>query len=102
MPSSLPVPDPSAECHVHKFGGSSLADAARYRLATELIDDDAHTCLVVVSAMQGTTDALLALANAPRANTAWPGAWLALRTRQLAAASRLDPGAVQGTCDTIG
>src|SRR3546814_14450545 len=75
MPSSLPVPDPSAECHVHKFGGSSLADAARYRLATELIDDDAHTCLVVVSAMQGTTDALLALANAARANTAWHGPW---------------------------
>src|SRR3546814_6053999 len=86
MPSSLPVPDPSAECHVHKFGGSSLADAARYRLATELIDDDAHTCLVVVSAMQGTTDALLALANAARANTAWHGAWSALRQRHLDAA----------------
>src|SRR3546814_5890936 len=100
-PSSLPVPDPSADCHVNKFGGSSLADAARYRLATELIGDDAHTCLVVVSAMQGTTDALLALANATRANKAWHGAWSALRQRHLDAASALDPGDVHGLCAEI-
>src|SRR3546814_1123464 len=51
--------------------------------------------------MQGTTDALLALANAARANTAWHGAWSALRQRHLDAASALDPGDVHGLCAEI-
>src|SRR3546814_14490181 len=51
--------------------------------------------------MQGTTDALIALANAARANTAWHGAWSALRQRHLDAASALDPGDVHGLCAEI-
>src|SRR3546814_19427194 len=51
--------------------------------------------------MQGTTDALLALANATRANKAWHGAWSALRQRHLDAASALDPGDVHGLCAEI-
>ncbi len=43
---------------VHKFGGSSLADAARIRRAIELVGEECPV-LVVVSAMQGVTDRLL-------------------------------------------
>lgn len=96
MSSPLPFPEPSAGCHVHKFGGSSLADAALYRAATELIDDDARTRLVVVSAMQGTTDALFAMVKAARANGEWYAAWSALRQRHLDTASTLDPDDAHG------
>src|SRR3546814_10524245 len=44
---------------------------------------------------------LFALANAARANTAWHGAWSALRQRHLDAASALDPGDVHGLCAEI-
>ena len=47
---------------VHKFGGTSLASAARYRGAAQiLIDRDERPCAVVVSAMGGLTDALVEL-----------------------------------------
>jgi bifunctional aspartokinase / homoserine dehydrogenase 1 len=58
-----PVSDPSASI-VHKFGGSSLADAARIAHVADLLvarDDDPQ--VVVVSAMQGVTDALIELAR---------------------------------------
>ena len=58
----------------HKFGGSSLADAARIRhVADLLIADDAHQQIAVTSAMQGTTNALIALSDAAAAGNA-PGA----------------------------
>jgi len=48
---------------IHKFGGSSLADADRYRRVAELLLDYGDDRIgVVVSAMSGTTDALLRLA----------------------------------------
>jgi len=34
---------PHPLCHVHKFGGSSLADAAHYRAVAALIADGART-----------------------------------------------------------
>jgi aspartokinase/homoserine dehydrogenase 1 len=48
---------------IHKFGGSSLADAGCFRRVAQLMLDrhDARTG-VVVSAMGGMTDALLRLA----------------------------------------
>ncbi len=47
---------------VHKFGGSSLADAACFqRVAEILLSTDSHPQVAVVSAMGGMTDALLAL-----------------------------------------
>jgi bifunctional aspartokinase / homoserine dehydrogenase 1 len=48
----------------HKFGGSSLADAARIAHVAELLTArDDRPQLVVVSAMQGVTDALIELAR---------------------------------------
>ena len=49
---------------VHKFGGTSVADAERYQAAAEILlsrqQAGARTA-VVVSAMSGVTDALLEL-----------------------------------------
>jgi bifunctional aspartokinase / homoserine dehydrogenase 1 len=53
-------PQPTA----HKFGGSSLADAARIaHVADVLTARDDATQVIVVSAMQGVTDALIELVN---------------------------------------
>ncbi len=50
---------------VHKFGGSSLADAARIaHVADLLLARDDQPQVIVVSAMHGVTDALIALAHA--------------------------------------
>lgn len=71
---------------VHKFGGSSLADASRIRALPRLLDGDGAPRLVVVSAMQGATDALIALAEAASAGREWAPLWQALRERHLQAA----------------
>ncbi len=50
--------------HVHKFGGASLADSAAVRHAVEIIRSHRREpTVVVVSAMAGVTDALLAVAR---------------------------------------
>ena len=50
--------------HIHKFGGSSLADAQCFdRVAGLLLDDQTSRIGVVVSAMGGVTDALLRLVS---------------------------------------
>ena len=49
--------------HIHKFGGSSLADDDCFRRVAKLLLDYPEDCIgVVVSALAGTTDALLGLA----------------------------------------
>ena len=64
MDSSQPAPL-LPPCRAHKFGGSSLADAERIRhVAGLLLADDAPRQLAVSSAMHGTTNALVALADA--------------------------------------
>lgn len=73
----------------HKFGGSSLADAERLRAAAALLEDGADVRIVVVSAMQGVTDALVALGDAARAGRDWPPDWDALRQRHLSTADTL-------------
>ena len=56
-------PSAAGQCRAHKFGGSSLADAGRIRhVAGLMLDADEDRQVVVVSAMQGTTDALIGLA----------------------------------------
>src|SRR6185437_4656679 len=53
----------------HKFGGSSLADSVRIRHVADLVRGRAEaTQVVVVSAMQGVTDALLTLTDAAAQN----------------------------------
>jgi bifunctional aspartokinase / homoserine dehydrogenase 1 len=49
--------------HVHKFGGASLADSTAVRRAVEIIQSHRAPTVVVVSAMAGATDALLAVAQ---------------------------------------
>src|SRR6185503_818703 len=50
--------------HVHKFGGASLADSAAVRRAVDIIQShQREPTVVVVSAMAGVTDALLAVAR---------------------------------------
>lgn len=53
---------------VHKFGGTSVGDAARMRSVASIIADAAHDARVVVvaSAMSGVTDALVHAAEAAR------------------------------------
>ncbi|HEX5420774.1 MAG TPA: bifunctional aspartate kinase/homoserine dehydrogenase I [Gammaproteobacteria bacterium] len=46
---------------VHKFGGTSLADASCFRLVADIVTSRADNLAVVVSAMRGTTDQLLQL-----------------------------------------
>lgn len=96
--SSSPPSEPSPDaCRVHKFGGSSLADAARMSAIGALLDDGGGTRLVVVSAMQGTTNALVALADAAREGCDWVPDWEALRQRHLEAAEILDRGGLRET-----
>ena len=55
----------SAGWTVHKFGGTSLADADRYRAACETVlsQRSDERVAVVVSAMSGVTNALIESAN---------------------------------------
>ncbi len=81
---------PALACHVHKFGGSSLADAERIRALARLVGDDARLRPVVVSAMHGTTNALVALADAAQAGGDWKPGWETLRQRHLDTASAFE------------
>ncbi len=76
---------------VHKFGGSSLADARCIDHVAGLVaarDDDAQA--VVVSAMAGVTNSLLAAAaDAARAEPRWSRALEALRRQHLETAGEL-------------
>ena len=82
----------------HKFGGTSVADARRMRAVAALLaarGDEAQ--VVVVSAMKGATDALIALAEGAAARDGdWRHRWEALRTRHLDVAHAI-PGAEGGT-----
>ncbi|HLR33159.1 MAG TPA: hypothetical protein VK074_11760, partial [Fodinibius sp.] len=54
--------------HILKFGGTSLQSAAFVEQAARVVIDRARTArpFVVVSALEGVTDALMALADNPR------------------------------------
>ena len=93
---------PAAMTRVHKFGGSSVADAARIAVLAPLVDDGADVRAVVVSAMAGTTNALVAMAEQAAAGQDWSAAWSALRERHLATADTLDPDARHGLRDAVG
>ena len=55
----------STEWTVHKFGGTSVADADRYRAACEIVlsQRSGERVAVVVSAMSGVTNALIEAVN---------------------------------------
>jgi aspartokinase/homoserine dehydrogenase 1 len=80
---------------VHKFGGASLADSAAVRQAVDIIRRHrAEPTVVVVSAMAGTTDALLAVAQQAGSGDARAVAPLIarLRLRHAEVARALLPG----------
>ncbi len=75
----------------HKFGGSSVANAARYQAVARLMvgrQDEAQ--VVVVSAMQGVTDALIGLTEKAAAKSGdWSIDLAALKQRHLDTAAEL-------------
>jgi len=78
----MPVADPPAWV-VHKFGGSSVADAECFRRVANILETLPPGRLgVVLSACRGVTDALLGLvARAEAQDDAWRGDLDALRAR---------------------
>jgi aspartokinase/homoserine dehydrogenase 1 len=78
---------------VHKFGGSSVADAACMQRVADIIDTDKGKRLgVVLSACRGVTDALLALITQAERQQPVDDAVLALRERHVEIARALIPG----------
>lgn len=76
---------------VHKFGGSSVADAACFRRVADILDaDPAPRQAVVLSACRGVTDDLLALVDAAeRRDAAWSENLEAIRRRHVDLAREL-------------
>lgn len=85
------VDQPPLDVVVHKFGGTSVADAERYRHVAGLLRQRPEALQVsVVSAMKGVTDALIALARAASGGRPeWREDWHALRARHRGAAAAL-------------
>lgn len=89
----MPAQDPSAWV-VHKFGGSSVADAECFKRVANILETLPPGRLgVVLSACRGVTDALLGLvARAEAQDEGWRGELDALRARHLAIAEALLEG----------
>ena len=75
----------------HKFGGSSLADADCFRrVSSILLERNDAKQITVVSAMQGVTNALIAIGQMAAAkDPAWQSQWNELRERHLQTARDL-------------
>jgi len=83
----------SADWHVHKFGGTSLADPDRIAHVASLLENREPPLAVVVSAMSGVTDRLLDLADrAPAGDTNLDDRLRALRDDQRAVVTELLEG----------
>src|SRR3954466_16382562 len=80
---------------VHKFGGSSVADAACMERVAQILDDDpGGRVAAVLSACRGVTDALLALVTAAERQEDGDAARIdMIRQRHLVIASSLLGGA---------
>jgi aspartokinase/homoserine dehydrogenase 1 len=87
-------PDP-ASWVVHKFGGSSVADAACFARVAAIVEGQAgQKQAVVLSACKGVTDALLQLVqSAERQDESWRSGLAALRARHAGIAGELLPAA---------
>src|SRR4051812_6469398 len=78
---------------VHKFGGSSVADAACMRRVADIIEADSCPRLgVVLSACRGVTDGLLALITLAERQQPVADAVRALRERHEDMARTMIPG----------
>ncbi len=84
---------------VHKFGGTSLADAERFRRVADIVKAERGDVAVVVSAMAGVTDALLEACDlAARRDGAYLDKLEELRRRHHAVADAL---CVPGVKDVV-
>ncbi len=82
LSEARPSPAAGLRTRAHKFGGSSLADAGRIRhVAGLLLAADEPGQVAVVSAMQGVTNALIALTESAALGREWRPAWQALHQR---------------------
>ena len=106
--SSIRSPDHSTATDAtltaaHKFGGSSLADADCFRRVAEILRAQPEPRqFVVASAMRGTTDALIDLAeSAARRGTDWKVVLQNLRDRHLATTRDLLGTDAQPTLDWL-
>jgi bifunctional aspartokinase / homoserine dehydrogenase 1 len=89
-PAPLSAPDDGCAPAVHKFGGSSLADADCFRRVAAILREQPDALqIAVVSAMRGTTDALIALAVSASRRGEWTPALEVLRERHVTAAREL-------------
>jgi aspartokinase/homoserine dehydrogenase 1 len=96
-PAAAPQPQP-ARTVAHKFGGTSVADAQRYRHVASLLRERPETLQVtVVSAMHGVTDALIALAETAVSGASWHPRWESLRDRHLSTAQTISGAAFDET-----
>ncbi len=93
----------AASAVTHKFGGSSLADAACIRHVAELVSArPENKQIVVVSAMRGVTDALLDCADtAAHGHAHWRKSFDALRRRHIDTARDLLGAAAGPSCEWI-
>jgi bifunctional aspartokinase / homoserine dehydrogenase 1 len=87
---------PASLRHAHKFGGSSVANAARYRNVAALLRESPAPRMAVVSAMLGVTDALTALADSALAQQPWQAGWSHLYEQHLRAAREIDADKAPG------
>jgi aspartokinase/homoserine dehydrogenase 1 len=85
------TPPPSPATTAHKFGGSSLADASRIAAVVDILVARDESQVVVVSAMRGVTDTLIALANlaATEEQESWQSKACELQQTHLTAADAL-------------
>lgn len=98
---SAPTDSPAPVAH--KFGGTSLADAGRIRHVAEvMIGRDDPGQVIVVSAMRGVTDELIALGErAAGGDDGWRDAANALRQRHADTANALLGDAAAATQDWL-
>ena len=88
----------SASWVVHKFGGTSLADAERYRnVAAIMRAQEGSKKAIIVSAMSKVTDALIELVDLAKVrDDAYISRADALKQRQVDAVTSLLSGSSQG------
>lgn len=87
-----------SEWVVHKFGGTSVANAERYRAAAgiALASQPGERVAVIVSAMSGVTNELIKIVElAARHDSAYLGNLAALKQRHLATITELELSAAQ-------
>jgi bifunctional aspartokinase / homoserine dehydrogenase 1 len=81
---------PTPTAVAHKFGGSSLANAERIKHVAKLIRARSEELqIVVVSAMQGMTDSLIALVHAAATGSQWRPQWEQIRESHFETAQEL-------------